>query len=123
MASNYVKFEEENDHEGETWTFWLQLDGNTDQLDKLGGLIEQYEEARGSDSEYQLDTEVRLSELEVDTLVAYAGSGYMRYHHKVVGVLTVPDGLLAEDEYGKNLDSLYKGGVKKLFKPGGSVSS
>lgn len=111
----FVKFEEENDHEGETWTFWLQLDDNHEQLDKLAGLIEEYKQAQGSD-EYQLDTKVRLTEEEVDTLVAYAGSGYMRYHHKLVGVLTVPDGLLADDEYGKNLDGLYKGGIKKLFK-------
>lgn len=112
----FVKFEEENHHEGETWTFWLQRESNEAELDKLGGLIEQYEEAQGSDSEYQLDTEVRLSEDEVDTLVAYAGSGYMRYHHKVVGTLTVPDDLLQHDEeYGTTLDALYKGGVRKLF--------
>lgn len=118
----FVKFEEENDHEGETWTFWLQVTGNEGELAKLEDLIKEYEEAQGSDSEYQLDIMTQLSEEHVDVLVEHGGQGYMNYHQKVVGVLTVPDDLLEDGEYGKNLDGLYKGGVKKLFTSDGSVS-
>jgi hypothetical protein len=113
--AEFVKFVEYNDHEGETWTFWLQLDGNKDQLDELYELIEQYEDAQGSESEYRLDTEVRLREDQVDVLVEHGGGGYMDSHNKVVGTLVVPADLLADSEYGKNLDDLYKGGITKLF--------
>lgn len=90
----FVRFVEENDHEGETWTFWLQGTGNEEPLAKLAGIIAEYEEAQGSDSEYQLDVMTRLDEHDVDVLVQHGGGGYMANHHKVVGTLTVPDDLL-----------------------------
>lgn len=112
----YAKFVEDNDHEGESWTFWLQIDGNEGALDVLVAVLEQYEEQVEHDSEYQLVTDVKLSDHDVDVLVDHGGGdGYMANHTKVTGVLTVPDGLLERTEYGPSLDRLYKGGVKNLY--------
>lgn len=111
----YVQFGEQNGHEGETWTFWLQLDGNEASLNRLRDVIAEYEEASGEESEYTLDLDVRLPERAVDVLVEHGGGGYMAYHTKVSGVLTVPDDLLQHTEYGPSLDRLYKGGVQDLF--------
>lgn len=114
--TTFVKFQEECDHEGETWVFWLQVDGNAQQLDRLSECIRQYEEAQGSDSEYQLWGSVLLSEHDVNVLVEHGGRGYMNNHHKVLGVLTVPDDLVQDSGYGASLESLYKAGITKLFK-------
>jgi hypothetical protein len=112
----YVKLVEKNEHEGETWTFWLQIDGNEANLRRLCDVLAEYEEASDEASEYTLDLDVRLSDHDVDGLVEHGGGGYMAYHTKVTGVLTVPEGLLERTEYGPSLDRLYKGGIKGLFK-------
>lgn len=114
--TTFVQFTEYNDYEGETWVFWLQLDGNEQNLLALEQLIAR---VQGVDVEepYSLDLETELSEEHVDVLVKHAGSGYMNYHNKVVGVMKEPTELdLVEDVgYGPELNGLYKGGVRSLF--------
>lgn len=106
----FVKFVEHNDWEGETWVFWLQQNGNEDDLAKLAELI-------GDDSEdYELDQNAVLSERDVDVLVKHGnvGASYLDAHTKVTGVLVLPDDL-ADD-----LDALYKGGLRDLFAKDGA---
>lgn len=108
----FIHFQEMNEHEGETWNFWLQVDGNDDELDRLVVLLER----AGVDEELVL-LDDEITEDQVDTLVEYGGSGYMNYHHKIKGLFTCPRPDL-EDEH--NMWSfvsrtLYKGGIKKYF--------
>lgn len=103
----FTRFTEDNDHEGETWTFWLQRDDNEDALRWLGRLIRDHELDGDEYASFVLDLNVTLAERDVDLLVTYGGAGYMRLHTKVVGRLTVTPDL--------DLDTLYKGGVVKLF--------
>ena len=35
----FVRLYETNDHEGESWNWWLQLDGNEDELRKLDAFL------------------------------------------------------------------------------------
>lgn len=104
----FVKFEENNDHEGETWVFWLQVEGNEQEIDRLETILADADEQE----EYAL-YEDRLDEHDVDVLVAHAGRGYYNYHNKLTGTLELP-GL--GDPKAKDLDDLfYKGGIKGYF--------
>lgn len=106
----FVRFDEKNDHEGETWTFWLQANGNEAQLDKLRELLVDADPDEDEDFPYDIDLSETLPEEHVDVLVKYAaGDGYRAAHEKVVGRLVVPDSL------GDGADNLYKGKIAKLF--------
>ncbi len=120
---NFVKFTEHNDNEGESWNFWLQLDGNEDALARLKSIVDLQNDA-GYDEEYTLDM-TSVPENEVDILVKHSDSGYMNYENKSVGKLTVPafDDKLFEyqDEIDQAVfdwtgDNLYKGRVMEMFK-------
>jgi hypothetical protein len=96
---HFVRFQEENDWEGETWNFWLPLDGNEDELLKLAALIAGREEYRlGEQGE---------PEAIVDKLIQYGESGYFAQHNKSTGRLTCPT----------DIEKLYKGGVRDCFGP------
>lgn len=106
---HFVKFTETNDHEGEEWIFFLQVDGNGEELAKLEEMIESWEDESGCDADYQLGSDDEIPESEVDACVKHSTSGYMRAFNKVVGVFTNP----VEDD----LDDLfYKGGIQDHFK-------
>lgn len=107
----FVRFCEVNDHEGETWTWWLQLDGNKAQFDKLAVLLRNAAD-NGDDMDdlaYVLHLDSVEPEAVVDKLVEYAESGYYAAHNKVAGVFTCPD------DPGGHCDKLYKGGIRDLF--------
>lgn len=105
----FVKFTETNDHEGEEWIFFLQVDGNEAELAKMEDMIESWEDESGYDSGYQLGSDDEIPESEVDICVKHSPSGYMDTFNKVVGVFTNP----VEDD----LDDLfYKGGIRDHFK-------
>lgn len=103
----FVRFHEYNDHEGESWDWWLQLTGNEEALAFLGGMLNEIN-AENDDPWLSLHLEDLEPEGSVDKLVEYAENGYFSAHNKVIGVLTVPDDL---DD-----DTLYKGGIRGLFK-------
>ncbi len=108
----FVRFNETNDHEGETWTFWLQVNGNEDQLDKLWNLLDEANVDGDEDFDFELfnHAEQTVPEEHVDALVEHGNrDGYMAEHHKVTGKLVCPDSI---GEYG---DVLYKGDITKLF--------
>lgn len=110
-----VKFVENNQWEGETWTHWLQVNGNEDELTKLSNLLAELELEADEDAEdppYELvDFEQQtLSEEHVDVLVEHAGGdGYAAAHTKVVGKFVCPDSL------GEGGRAIYKGDITKHF--------
>lgn len=111
----FVQFTEYNDWEGETWNFWLQLDGNETQLKKLKKFLadNNIEDNPG----YELDM-TPVDESEVDILVKHSNGGYMNDHNKVTGKLKLelPEDDGTEDwawEYAN--DTFYKGQIEDLF--------
>lgn len=110
MSTKFVRFIECNDHEGETWNFWLQLTGNEREIGKLELLLREAQEAAPFDLDYRLTTSIE-PEPVVDKLVEYAdeSGAYMAAHKKVVGVFRCPDSL------GEDLNDLYKGGLRDHF--------
>ena len=114
----FIKFTEGNDHEGETWNFWLQYDGNEKELDKLGHIIETLED---NDISYSLNNTL-IDESEVDILVKHTRDGYMDYENKITGIFTCPeidvDSHKDEitDEIFESLDdNFYKGTIGRHF--------
>lgn len=109
----FIKFTETNDHEGETWFFWLQYDGNHDELVKLNELLSRL------DSEgYGLDWN-QWDEEFIDFAEEEGGWGYMNYHNKVVGKFTCPvyEGSDEPEELQEFCDdNFYKGGIEDHFK-------
>jgi hypothetical protein len=102
----FVPFTENNEWEGETWTFWLQLDGNEDELVRLFGKLS----AEEFDS-YTLDLNTIESEGRVEALEEYANQGYMSSDMVITGTFTCPE------TKGEDLDrALYKGGIEFMFK-------
>lgn len=121
MAKNttekrFARFVEVNEHEGETWNFWLELTGdNGSQLETLQEHIwnatadEHGRPPEPALQEFTLTEDVE-DETIVDALVLYSDEiGYMPTHQKVTGVFTCPEDL------GEHLEKLYKGGIVKLF--------
>lgn len=101
----FAQMLEHNQHEGETWCFWLELDGNEEAIDWLVDQIE----AEDLEEEYEF-TGVVVYEPDVDVLIEYGNFGYnyMSQHHKVTGKLTFPEGF--------QVDDIYKGSIKDFFK-------
>ncbi len=114
---NFVKFIEHNDNEGEDWNFWLQLDGNSADLETLGEFLAQFDEYGES---YELDL-TPVPESEVDVLVKHSGSGYMNYENKVTGTLTLPEidleTVATDNDKGYEWlnDNFYKGSIAGCF--------
>lgn len=109
----FVKFTENNDWEGETWRFWLQLDGNESELKKLKGFFDKNDVGEA----YELDM-TPVDEEEVDTLVKHSRQGYMNYDNKVTGTFTMPeyeDDGQEDSAYEWANDHFYKGDVERCF--------
>jgi len=79
---NFQILIEENDWEGETWKFYIQVDGNEEAMEELSDIVSTHSEITLGDI---------IPESEVDILVKHSDSGYMAYHNKVTGVLSFPD--------------------------------
>jgi hypothetical protein len=103
----FVPFTEENDWEGETWTFWLQLDGNEDELVRLNELTHESET-------YHLSLNDIESEETVDRMVRRAKVGYMYSDNKVVGRFLCPEVNSKEPVHALE-DLFYKGGIEGYF--------
>lgn len=102
-TKTYAKLTERNDHEGETWHFWIPMAGNEDALTRVTGLLDPDDD----EAEYQLNQHP-TPEFEVDILVKHDESrGYMPAHTKLAGQLVIPDDF--------DVDRLYKGGIRDLM--------
>jgi hypothetical protein len=112
---HFLKFQEVNEWEGETWNFWLLVDGNEDEVEKLRRLLDTASEAAEEDDVDGLPFELGTAltpEWEVDVLVKHAEGDYMPDHTKVTGTFTCPDSY--------HMEKFYKGGVVALFEGGES---
>lgn len=113
---NFVKFTENNDHEGESWNFWLQKDGNEKELDKLFDLMTDH----ASEEEFGMDMR-EVPESEVDIVVKHSDEGYIPYNNKVTGTFVCPE--IPEDIIDTEDDSVwewlqdnfYKGDIERHF--------
>lgn len=103
----FTQMIETNEHEGESWCFWLQLDGNEEAIDWLIGLIEDEDK----EEEYCF-TGVEAEYYEVCILEEKGNFGYnyMSQHHKVEGKLIFPEDF--------EVDDIYKGSIDEFFKEG-----
>lgn len=121
--TTYRRFVETNDNEGETWNFWLQVDGNMTALDILGDQLGKLQAL--IDWPFVLTAD-QADDREVDLLMKFGDSGYMNEHNKVDGSLSLPKIFTSTDftgvGYGDVTDEvtglLYKGGIEKLFTGG-----
>lgn len=105
----FVKLTEKNDHEGETWHYWLQVDGNRQELDKLEDFLIKHA-GDAEDFSYELHRYRERYEDEVDILVEESDWGYMKTHQKFKGRLNLGDLSLVTPD-----DILYKGGIEGFF--------
>jgi hypothetical protein len=114
VPMSFTLLRERNEHEGETWHYWLQVDGNEEALRQLKSFVRVLatrEQEEGHEPQYEFTDDVE-DEFVVDTLVRYADgdpSCYMPSHQKVTGILELPP------EWGEDGEDLYKGGVKRLY--------
>lgn len=114
----FVKFTEHNDHEGESWNFWLQLDGNEAQLKELQAWLGTFD---NDGEQYEIDM-TPVDEFEVDVLVKYSEEGYMDEQNKVVGTFKCPEVKYKDQEpdlvegWDWLNDNFYKGDIARHFK-------
>jgi hypothetical protein len=105
----FIKLTERNEWEGETWRFYLQVDGNEEQITKLRRLLSAAAKRSKIGLDYTLD-DTLMSEADVDALVDNCDDdGYMPAHNKVVGRFVCPDDL------GERANELYKGSIEEFF--------
>jgi hypothetical protein len=102
----FVPFTERNEWEGETWTFWLQLNGNELRLAFLEAYLEHENDV---DERFMLDLDTVNSFETVASACQSARyrSGYMLDTQMICGSmqLCIPS----------NLSVLYKGGIRGYF--------
>lgn len=109
----FVRFSEYNDHEGESWDWWLQLTGNEEEISKLAALLDEID--NDDDPWHVLHMDDAEPESVVDKLAQYAGDGYYAAHNKVVGSFTCPPDL------GEDAEALYKGAVRDFYLAGNTT--
>ena len=102
----FVRFRENNDWKGETWDFYIPIEGNEEAIEELVELIEKY-------PNYTLYP-VPFSENEVDILVKNENElSYMPRHNKLSGKLDFFD--YSDKSLSKEEDPFYKGGIRKYL--------
>jgi hypothetical protein len=111
MDHIYAKFTEHNEWEGETWRFYIPIEGNEAALCELEQLLL----LANSDSSYELDMGP-FTESAVDTVVKQGNDdcGYMPAHTKLVGLLRLPPELRAAMSDPED-DPLYKGEIREFM--------
>lgn len=113
-VTHFVRFREYNDHEGESWNWWLQRDGNAEELATLFALLQSFRASSTYDLWYELHLGDVEGESDVDKLCEYADDGgrYNPAHNKVTGTFTCPT-----PEPDVDVDELfYKGGIRAYFR-------
>lgn len=103
----YQRVTEYNDWEGETWNYWVKYSGNEPELKRLSQAISDIESV-GLPVDFTV-TDDWLKEDQVDVLVEYGTpvGSYSDLHQKV-DTLKLPEELIVEGEYSRELN-LYKG--------------
>ena len=119
--TTYAKFTEHNEWEGETWHFWIPINGNATALETLDAAIDARNavNAEASDkSPFELDL-TPVPEAEVDAVIKRTADdcGYMMPHTKLAGSLVISPEVLARLESGdpEGEDEFYKGGIRDFM--------
>lgn len=110
--STFVRFVEENDYEGETWTFLIEKPGNGESLANLEVVANS--EGDYGDSNFILYPDDEITEAEAETLVKYAnqpGSHMPAFTICRGNLIFTAEQAAGEEVY----DWLYKGGIKSFF--------
>jgi hypothetical protein len=104
----FARLREDNEHEGEVYHYWLQVNGNEEALTELAETLRD-EFFAG----FSLRMDDLLTEEQVDLLVDETESGYMDFDQKFTGRLEWPTDQMSQDDW---MDSIYKGSIKDCFK-------
>lgn len=103
--SRYLRFTEDNDWEGESWFFYLPIEGNEASLEHLRALI--------AESDWYSLSDATFSKRSVKTIVKHSQCGYMKYENRARGVFKPPVDIDWTDE-----DPFNKGGILDFFSGG-----
>ena len=111
---SWTRFVENNEGEGETWTFWIRTEGNESELARLAEIVDSLVDV---DEQFAVLDPVDISYDQIDALVTYGGEGYMRLHTKLPGRLRLPDEAPKTGAYpeGDWFPFFYKGGIAKFI--------
>lgn len=112
----YARLKENNDWEGETWCFYIPVQGNEKAIDKLRKLCEQLNEEE--EFSCSIDDEF-VPESAVDVLVKYGESGYFDDHNKLEGKLVLPKKMPTRitDKVRQDWsERMCKGGISEMMK-------
>jgi hypothetical protein len=117
-TGGYVTLVEHNEHEGETWRYYMPVTGNADALNDLDDALRQRDDyGCEHEAKYVLHLNFSVPESTVDILVEHSDSGYMAYHNKLDGYLVLTPEVLhqiADEECDE--DPLYKGRIRDLMR-------
>jgi hypothetical protein len=102
--TTYATFTEDNGWEGETWRFYVPVEGNEHALHELQDLLDGLD-----DDSFELDLNP-ISEEWVASRVALDEGSYIAAHTRLEGKLVLPE-IGVEDHEG-----LYKGGIATWIK-------
>jgi hypothetical protein len=109
-VTDYVRFTENNEWEGETWHFYIPTRGNEEALKELKYLLDEV----GSET-YEVDL-TTIPELEVDILVKHTEFGYLAYQNKLVGRLALTPEVMKNLREGGDDGPFYKGKIKDYMR-------
>lgn len=101
MSKEYIRFTEQNDHEGETWHFYIPIKGNEKKIAKIRELI-----ANEYAEDFYAIADKVYEETRVRILVEESDSGYMAQHNLVRKIAKLPNKVDWESE-----DPFYKGAL------------
>lgn len=103
-----VRFTEHNEHEGETWNFYIDVEENEEAIDRLRSVFGKLQ----VDEEFELYDDIPLKEVKI--LVKHSRSGYMKFENHLDGKLLLPDDF---EEFNENdfTRYFYKGGIRQCM--------
>ena len=100
---NFIRFTEHNDWEGESWNFYIPLEGNEEAIDRLRDSVKK-------EGAFEVGSRA-YPETVVDLLCEESRSGYLVFENKLSGKLT----FTGEESLERLFDRLYKGGIVNLL--------
>jgi len=106
---SYYRFTEHNDNEGETWHFYIPVEGNEETIKNLKIFLEE----NNLEDEYEISNKV-FTDNETEVLCDNTDSGYMDFNNQLFGKLILPKLEMHKDGYIED-DPLYKGGIAELM--------
>lgn len=109
MSKQYITFRESNQWEGESWNFYIPVEGNKEAIEELQKISNGKVDAPTA----YVVKELLLTENDVNGKVKDCDSGYLNYHNKLEGRLDLKR-LKNYKKEAKKIGQcpLYKGGIE-----------